>query len=731
MKPEILDQLLKAHEKCVGLDGDLLTFDLVTFKSNDMQGAIAGTPFRKFESVPQKRESKRKQNDTMSFDPYLDTLFDYPSVVKRNLGSPLEAIKYFNWHLTLQIPYCRFDCWHCYNPKDVCQTGEHLGTVIGDIKRYKVPDILAEFARLRREAASRGEHLNILRVSGGEPFLAPELIVELLEKISVSPGTDYPSLIWTETNLATWAKTPDGDSLISKVEDEYRKRTNKKLTEILRTHADRIVVHPCFHGLSDANLAQCTGIEPGALQFKDLAEGFRTLHGLQLRLYPTIISEASDPDHVEDLFNELYGICPTYPLKLALIPLDYYPPTIECCKGRIGTAALYSRFACQQRWQKLLRRYYGVDYAQVPRPFVQGVTEFPKPTEAAAGNGVRREDNAAAKYDPLLILLKSDLRPEYRQELLTILAAPEGTRIRESYDVRHIEPSLLGRLSAETETFCRLCPKVLLSYASKQQAKLTCIPLREAKLLRIDRTKSLVSFEVVLGPYVMPDVDPLTSNTGDQAKDCVNAFGQRMTEYFGAANTLGKAGRSAWVLLGERELLKGARASLSFRPLAKGEGNGWGTIVNLLATHEGAQSFFAEGNIFMRLWPQADHPAPDDGKAAVDQTTAPFAVQLTEGDKIAYRLAFYIPRFEQYQHEQLKEVASRTLRIASSTPSLVVEGYQPRPLPKYGEIEFVVRCSKLENGIPAQLVIEAENQSCYCPRIQLDFQLKKERPSAC
>lgn len=734
MKVELLNELLKAHEKCVNLQGQVPAIELVTFESGDMLGAVAGTPFRKFESVPQKKESKRKQNDSIAFDPYLDTLFDYPNIVKRTLNSPLDAIKHFNWHLTVQVPYCRFDCWHCYNPKGVCQTGHNIGKVVGETKLYTVEEILGQFVQIRKDAEYRGERYNVLRVSGGEPFLAPELIAGLLEEISNNPNPDYPKLIWTETNLSSWATTTAGDSLVSKAEADYYQKTGKRLTEILRTHADRIVVHPCFHGLSDDNLASCTGIKTGVLQFKDLISGFRALHGLQLHLYPTIISEASDPDHVEDLFNELYAIHQTYPLKLALIPLDYYPPTIERCKERVEAAGLYNRFACQQRWRKLLRRYYGVDYSQVPRPFVEGVNAFPKPTEATSGNRPGVEHNPRTSgYEPLLILLKSDLRPEYRQELLTILATPEGTRIRESYDMKHLEPSLRGRIGVETEAFCKLCPNVVVAYTNKQQSNFTCIPLREAKLVRIDKTESLVSFEMILGPYILPESQASAMSESDKGKECVNALAQRITEYFGVAHTLGKAGRSAWVLLGEQALLDGWDDGNSFRPLARNDGIGWGAIVNLLGTHDGAKSFFSERNIFLRLWPLAGDPASDVGQLSTEpMTMPPSGTQLTEGDKVTYRLSFYIPQFERYQSGQQKDElkVARTLRITSSTPSLVVEGYQPRPLPKYGEFDFVIRCSKLENDIPAQVIIEACDQSSFCPRIQLEFQLKKDSPSA-
>lgn len=736
MNSKLLKELLAAHEECVKWQDSIPSFELVTFAADDMQGAIAGTPFRKFESVPQKRESRRKQNDSLGFDPYVDTLFDYPSITKRTLGSSLDAVKHFNWHLTIHIPYCRMDCWHCYNPKDVCQTGTtNLSRVNGQSQSYTAEAILKRFAQIRKEAAARGEHCDVLRISGGEPFLAPELIAELLEGISVNPDPDYPKLIWTETNLTTWATTPDGRSLVNEAGKVYQEKTGKQLTATLRTHADRIVVHPCFHGLSDENVSECAGIKSGLLQFDDLLTGFRALHGLQMHLYPTFISEASDPDHVENLFESLYALDPAYPLKVALISVDYYPAVMERSKARLNNIPLYGRFACQKRWQNLLKRHYGVDYAQVPRPFVEGVNAFPKPTDLKPSAESHRGQRDASPYQPLLVMLKSDLRPEYRQELLTMMSAPEGTRLRETYDVRHLEPTLAGRLGVETEAFTRSCSRVLLAYANKH-TRLTCIPFREATIVRIDVTKSLVSFELLLGPYVVPEVDAgASARTNDtKGKAHVDAFGWRMLDYFGVSHSLGKGGRSAWVLLGEELLLKGWDEGPSFRRLAKGEGNGWGTILGLFAACEGAKSFFSDRNIFLRLTPLVHGPTNTEEEPSEARSLGPpYGIVITEGDKIEYRLSFCIPQFDRYQLEKERDalLSARTLRITTSTASLVVEGYQPRPLAKYGEFDFVLRCSKLENDIPAQVVIEANDQSCYCPRIQLEFLLKKDKASEC
>lgn len=217
MDEHLLERLLKIRDATVVQEGGTLKFKLVSFTDTSMsKDAIPGTPFRTFESVPLGRDSKRRQNDSMSFDPYVDTLFDYPLVVDAALGRAFNSVKELVWHLTIQVPYCGMDCWHCYNDKRVCFGGvDRLLEIQGDESpsQWSAQEILESFAECRRQGRSIGRAYNVLRVSGGEPFLVPELLAELLQlihdngqKSDAEKNQDYPVAIWTETNLITWAE---------------------------------------------------------------------------------------------------------------------------------------------------------------------------------------------------------------------------------------------------------------------------------------------------------------------------------------------------------------------------------------------------------------------------------------------------------------------------------------------------------------------------------------------
>ncbi len=117
MKPALYERLLNARNQIVHRDAaGVRSYDLARFDQTYMQPMnVPGTPFRLFETVPQAKHSKRQQNNSNHFDPYVDTLFDYPLVVRSITGRSEPSIPSFNYHLTIHVPYCGMSCWHCYN----------------------------------------------------------------------------------------------------------------------------------------------------------------------------------------------------------------------------------------------------------------------------------------------------------------------------------------------------------------------------------------------------------------------------------------------------------------------------------------------------------------------------------------------------------------------------------------------------------------------------------------
>ena len=711
MDKNLFEKLVKIRNTIISTSNNTTKYKLAQFDNSSMaKDLIEGTPFRFFEAVPQNRDSKRKQNNTTSFDQYRDTLFDYPIVVKNILNSNMNALDELNFHLTVQIPYCGMDCWHCYNDKQVCKAG-FLEMKTATTKEWDAKSILESFASCRRSRQLPGHKYNILRISGGEPFLAPELIAELLELIGNNTDDYYPKVLWTETNLVTWAPDPKGNSIVKLACAEAKKKQGLDIKNIFTKYRDKLIIHPCFHGLTDENIKQC--IHTPGITFDDLIKGFTHLHSFlpesPLHLYPTFIGEACDPNGVENLFHELYKIDKSYPLKVAIISVDKYGPIKERFEQRKDDLKCYGKNASLKRWNKLLNKHYGLYYGQIPRPLAKAVSlEFPEKVS---------NKEMLPKYDPQLIIVKSIARKEYHQELLTILAAPPNSEIVATYDMNHVEPIVLDWYKAKSkgEESER---KAIIVYgdANAREDKISYLPIRRAIIKGVETTERLIHIKMLLEDYLVPNADGQ-----EECEKLLRGFKKDMFDYFGRSALLSSSPETRWVLLGEEALLRSwdGKNKEYFKSIGKvvnGNNfndselrNGWDRLLNTIKNVKDLEQF-RQNCIFLQLLPNN-----------YEYSTI---VHLKEGDMMGYKLRYYIPDFPYYDKDPNLN-SSRTVKIHGTSSQLIIQGYNPRPLSKYGELDFEVVCNESENKIPAQLIIESENQSCECPALLLKFLLKK------
>lgn len=728
MNAALLKRLIEVRKNIIKFENGKRRYKLAQFDNTYMEkDCIVNTPFRCFEAVPQGKPSSRRQNDNAAFDPYEHTVFDYPLVIKTILRSNLDALRELNYQLTVQVPYCGMDCWHCYNDKRVCAAGFLKAKV--PMGEFSARDILDRFAGCCKLAQGGGPQYNVLRVSGGEPFLVPELIAELLHLMRGNKSNEYyPKFLWTETNLVTWAPSEnDGSFVVRTTCSEAKEQDGLDICEVLRDNKDRLVIHPCFHGLSDDNIEKCTlptGLGFTAdLSFDNLLQGFRNLHDFlgdeeHLHLFPTFIGDACDPDGVERLFKGLWDVDRSYPLKLAVVRADFYGPIPERFEAKRGAAFFHSRLACLRRWDSLIRKHYGLSYGQLLRPLAESAVRV-LPTVAPGAN------TQFPGYDPVVFLLKSTGRKEYRQELLSILGAPPNTEIMTTYDTDHVQPEFVNWLKSRyaDKDLDHVSIKAVITYCNSEAGRkgIPYLPLRHGTIRKVQVTNRFIHITTVLQDYVIP-----ANGKAEQGEKVLKDFRNRMIEYFGRVALLEPSDRH-WVLLGEQALLQKGFSGESDEPLFRAMGScdsgqpnrdelrrAWDNLLDLI---KGSDTFadLREYGVFLQLLPVSAFDCDGEDSSVIG---------MNEGSRIDFELRFYVPDFGEYDKGTMPK-ESRTLRIVSEADAIHVRGYQPKPLSKYGELSFQVVCEKVDRDVPGRLVIESEDQSCYCARFQLDFALKK------
>ena len=98
-----------------------------------------------------------------------------------------------------QIGGCNLNCWQCY-VDDVLKSGNpRYGTYLS-AEEYLIWFLV--WSKKTQNSPDPDEKLNILRISGGEPFIVPEFVVWMIEAVEKYNLQDYLYL-WVDTNLCT------------------------------------------------------------------------------------------------------------------------------------------------------------------------------------------------------------------------------------------------------------------------------------------------------------------------------------------------------------------------------------------------------------------------------------------------------------------------------------------------------------------------------------------------
>ena len=326
--------------------------------------------------TPVKSYKGRKLNSIYGdvFNPFKDTLMDYPTIVQYKLGK-LGASSWENYNrlISLHISRCPLNCWYCYI-EECLKCNCNICTIKNvDCNRnrknemyikedwFSAKKIVESFIKQRNLDKEKGIFsTNILRVTGGEPFLVPDLLLEILEELK-NEKLHKKIFLWTETNLIP---------LI--VQDNNKKLVPDELLNELAKYGN-FCVHPCFHGLSQNNFNETTGQTIDNIDF--LLNAFKRLLNAGIDIYPSFGSNMSSHKDVECFYNKISEINELLPLRFCLIEydLDYSP--IKWRRKKISNFSkdhekVYDRFQVIERWDELLRENTGYRYGDIPRHLV-------------------------------------------------------------------------------------------------------------------------------------------------------------------------------------------------------------------------------------------------------------------------------------------------------------------------------------------------------------------------
>ena len=208
-------------------------------------------------------------------------------------GDPRKFSKVF----TIQIAGCDYDCNYCYVPKELNVANPKLG------KYFSAEEIINYFLKAKENSK---EPMNVVRISGGNPTIVPEIIVDIYNEIKSRQLDVY---LWIDSNLST---------------PKYLENLGSEIKNILKQK--NVGVVGCFKGVDENDFAIITGTESKYYQ-----EQFKTAKwcldcGTDYYVYlPALVYGNNIEEKLKVFIEHLRELNKNLPLRVEVLEILDYP----------------------------------------------------------------------------------------------------------------------------------------------------------------------------------------------------------------------------------------------------------------------------------------------------------------------------------------------------------------------------------------------------------------------
>jgi len=208
-------------------------------------------------------------------------------------GDPREYSKVF----TIQVSGCDFDCNYCYVPKQINIANPKLG------RYFSAKEIISYFLSAKENSK---EPMNIIRISGGNPTIIPEIIIDIYNEIKTQNLNVY---LWIDSNLST---------------PKYLERLKDNLKDIL--NQKNVGVVGCFKGTCKEDFSMLTGADTKYYQRQFETARWFLEHKTDFYVYlPALVYENNIEEKLTIFVKRLREINKNLPLRTEVLEIIDYP----------------------------------------------------------------------------------------------------------------------------------------------------------------------------------------------------------------------------------------------------------------------------------------------------------------------------------------------------------------------------------------------------------------------
>ena len=246
-----------------------------------------------------------------------------------------RSLAEFSKVFTMQVAGCNYSCNYCFVPRELNSADERYG------RFFSAKEIVEEFLRIKKDSK---EAMNVIRISGGECMIIPEIVIDLYNEMMKKSEDSY---LWIDTNLSAI---------------EIMKEQKNELEKVLSQKNVGIV--GCFKGTVKEDFSLITGAKEKF--YKNQFEAAKFLIDLGADFYAYVPAYVYDKkiakEKLESFLFELRKISKNLPLRLEILKVEDFPAAkinfeLSEKEGR-AISKTNQEYVFDLWYNKLLLKYY-------------------------------------------------------------------------------------------------------------------------------------------------------------------------------------------------------------------------------------------------------------------------------------------------------------------------------------------------------------------------------------